>query len=74
MSFYCFNVIGLLYPFYFPISIWDEYYFLLFFILSYGILDCLCKSENYSLSTYCGKFKVGFFNSVAITGVYLDTP
>ena len=21
-----FNVIGLLYPFYFPISIWDEYY------------------------------------------------
>lgn len=53
-----FNVISLLYPFYFPISIWDEYYFLLFFILSYGILDCLCKSENYSLSTYCGKFKV----------------
>jgi len=23
---------------------------------------------------YCGKIKVGFFNSVAITGVYLDTP
>lgn len=29
---------------------------------------------QYIHSLYCGKIKVGFFNSVAITGVYLDTP
>ncbi len=34
----------------------------------------ICFLFQFIHSLYCGKIKVGFFNSVAITGVYLATP
>ena len=38
------------------------------------ICSILFSFSIHSLPLYCGKIKVGFFNSVAITGAYLDIP
>ena len=39
-----------------------------------SIYVTFCFLFQYIHSLYCGKIKVGFFNSVAITGAYLDIP